>query len=133
MLLNSRLNEMIVSLSTVKSKEIISFNGNNMSEFSAKNSLVNCGFRELLNLHETLCDVLEVINSTYSLQVLASVGWKFVNLTVSFYLIVSVILDNTIYQIQSFPSLIFSISFEATQLVLLVHCCNSASFQVGAL
>jgi hypothetical protein len=130
MLLNSRLNEMVVSLSTVKSKEKLPFNRNNISEFSSVNNLVNCGLRDVLNLHMTLCDVLDSINSTYSLQVLALTGWKFLGVTVAFYLIVSVILDSTIKQVHSFPSLIAVISSEVTQLVTVVHCCKYAGFQV---
>lgn len=133
MLLNSRVNEVTASLQTVKSKECISFNRNNTSEFSAENSLVNCDFHELITIHDALCDVLDVINSTYSFQVLAMVGWKFLNVTIGFYLMLSVILDSKIYQVLSFPSLMFSISCEAMQLAVVVLCCNSTSFQVGTL
>jgi hypothetical protein len=127
--LNSRLSEIITS--RVKTQEIIPPNLDTTSELSLENSLVNRGLHELLNIHVTLCDVLDEIKSTYSLQVLASVGWKFVNITITLYLIFSVILDNTIFQVHSSPSLIFSISFEAMQLIMVVSFCKSASFQVG--
>jgi hypothetical protein len=117
----------------MKLEEIRSSNFDNMSVLSAENSHLNCGLHKLLKLHLALCDVLDIINSTYSLQVLASVGWKFINVTIALYLIFVAILDTTIIQAHSIPSLILSISFEATQLVIVVYCCKSVTSQVSAI
>ena len=82
MLLNSRLNEVV--LSTVKSEYISSFKVHTVSDFLRE---IITGVRDILYRHVMLCDILELINSSYSLQVLALIGSKFVYATICLYLL----------------------------------------------
>jgi len=85
MLLNSSLNEVVVS--TVKSQCIPSLKVRTVSDFFPQRYSVISGYRDILYRHMMLCDILELINSSYSLQVLALIGSKFVYETIFLYLL----------------------------------------------
>jgi len=74
---------------------------------------------------------VELINSSYSVQFLALIGSKFVYATISLYLLFFSIFDRSLFPVGSFAYLIPLGGFEAMQLVTLVYCCKSASFQVS--
>ena len=83
MLFNSSLNEVVVS--TVKSQCILPLKVRTVSDFLPQRYSFFFGLRDILYRHVMLCDILELINS-YSFQVLALIGSKFVYATVFFYL-----------------------------------------------
>jgi hypothetical protein len=78
-----------------------------------------------------LCDILELVDSSYSLQVLAFMGLKFVYATVFLYLLWLDLFDRSLFQIIYFVSHLAFVSFEAIQLISVVYCCKSACVQVG--
>jgi hypothetical protein len=127
-LLNSRLHEIVTS--TMTSESIPSFKVHAISElFPTKHSVISA-LREILSQHVMLCDIFDLINRSYSLQVLAFICSKFVQATVLLYLIFFTIFDNFIHSIRSLlPSMIF----EVMQLVTVVWFCKYANFQVGIL
>jgi hypothetical protein len=129
MLLTSRLQE--VMLSTVKSENIFSLKLRTVSDSSAESYTDISGLRDILYHHVVLCDILELINYSYSLQVLAFIGLKFVYATVPLYLLWFVLFDRSLFQVFSFALLIAIVSFEIIQLFSVVYCCKSACVQVG--
>jgi hypothetical protein len=129
MLWNSRLQEVVMSIP--KSENVFSLMFRTVSGFSAGSYNVISGLRDILYHHVVLCDVLELINSSYSLQVLALMGLKFVYATGSLYLLWFVLFDRSFFQVYSFALLIALVSFEIIQLVTVVYCCKSACVQVG--
>ena len=129
MLLNSSLNEAVMS--TVKSEGILSLKVRTVSDVLPERYSVISGVRDILYRHVMLCDILELINSSYSLQVLALIGSKFVYATIFLYLFFCSIFDISIYRVIPIASFIPLMSFEAMQLVTLVYCCKSANFQVS--
>jgi hypothetical protein len=128
-LLNSRLNEVVMS--TVKSEGILSLKVRTVSDFLPERYSVISGVRDILYRHVILCDILELINSSYSLQVLALIGSKFVYATISFYLLFFSIFDRSIFPVLPVGFFIPLGSFEVMQLITLVCCCKSACFQVS--
>jgi hypothetical protein len=84
-LLNSSLNEVVMS--TVKSDNTLSIKICKMSVFSAERYSVISGLRDILYRHLMLCDILELINTSYSLQVLEFVGSKFGYATIFLYIL----------------------------------------------
>jgi hypothetical protein len=76
MLLNSSLNEVVMS--TVKSEGILSLKFRTVSDVLPERYSVISAVRDILCHHLMLCDILELIKSSYSLQVLALIGSKFV-------------------------------------------------------
>jgi hypothetical protein len=131
MLLNSKLNESVVS--TVKSKNIHSFKVRTIADFFPENCSTISGLREILRHHAMLCDIMALINSSYSLQVLAFIGSKFVFATISLYLLFFSVYDPSAFPIHSFFALVPLVSVEVLQLATVVCCCNCASFQVGTI
>jgi hypothetical protein len=129
MLLNSRLNEVVMS--TVKSEGILSLKVRTVSDFLPERYSVISGVRDILYRHLMLCDILELVNSSYSLHVLALIGSKFVYATIYLYLLFFSIFDRSLFTVLSFYSLLPYVSFEVMQLVTVVYCCTSACFQVG--
>jgi len=129
MLLNSSLNEVVVS--TVKAESTLSLDFRTVSDFIAERYSVISGVRDILYRHVMLCDVLDLINSSYSLQVLALIGSKFVNATVNLYLLFCSIFYRSLFPFLHFASLLPLVSFEVMQLVAVAYCCISASFQVS--
>jgi hypothetical protein len=129
MLLNSSLNEVVMS--TVKSEGILSLKVHTVSDFLPERYFVVSGVRDILYRHVMLCDILELINYSYSLQVLALIGSKFVYTTMFLYLLFFSIFDCSMFPFLPFASLIPISSFEVMQLVTVVYCCKSACFQVG--
>jgi len=129
MLLNSSLNEVVMT--TVKSDGILSLKVRTVSDFFPGRYSVISGVRDILYRQVMLCDVLELINSSYSLQVLALIGSKFVQATILLYLLFFSIFDYSLITVIPFASLILFVSFEVMQLVTVVYCCKSASFQVS--
>jgi len=129
MLLNSSLNEVVMS--TVKSEGILSLKGRTVSDFFPGRYSVISGVRDILYHHVMLCDILELINSSYSLQVLAFIGSKFVYATILLYLSFFSIFDLSPIPVHSFASIIPFFSFEVMQLVAVVYCCKSAYLQVS--
>jgi len=129
MLLNSSLNEVVMS--TVKSEGILSLKAFTVSDFYPRRYSVISGVRDILYRHVMLCDILELINASYSLQVLAFIGSKFVYATIFLYLLFISIFDYSLLPIHSFDSLIPFVSFEVMQLVTVVYCCKAACFQVS--
>jgi hypothetical protein len=129
-LLNSNLNEVVVS--TVKSQGIIlSLKVGTMSDVLPERYSVISAVRDILYHHLMLCDILELINSSYTLQVLALIGSKFLYTTVFLYLLYFSIFDLSLFPVLPFASLIPLISFEVIQLITVVYCCKSANFQVS--
>jgi hypothetical protein len=126
MSLNSRLHVTVVS--TVKSKEV-----RTVLDFLPEKYSVISGLREIRNHHVMLCDVLDLINSSYSLPVLALISLRFIFTTLGLYLVFFSILYPSAYSIHFYSSLPPVISFEVTQLVAVLYCCKCASFQVGTI
>jgi hypothetical protein len=131
MLLNSSLNEVVVS--TVKSDGILSLKFRTVSDVLPERCSIISAVRDILYHNSMLCDILELINSSYSLQVLALIGSKFVYATVSLYLLFFWIFDRSVFPVRSTASLIPLGGFEVMQLVTVVYCCKSAIFQVGVI
>ena len=129
MLLNSCLNETV--LSKVKSESVLSSKGRTVSDFLPERYSVVSSLRDILYRHVMLCDILELINSSYSLQVLALIGSKFVYATICLYLLFFSIFDRPLFPFYIFASSMPISSFELMQLVAVVYCCKSACFQVG--
>jgi hypothetical protein len=67
MLLNSGLNDFVMS--TAKS-EYIALKVRTVSDFVPKRYSVSSGLRDIVYRHEMLCDILELIDYSYTLQVL---------------------------------------------------------------
>jgi hypothetical protein len=129
MLLNSSLNEIVIS--TVKCDDIFSFKFRKVSDILPKrNSLITC-LRDILYHHVMLCDILELINYSYSLQILAFIGSKFVYTTIHLYILFLSIFDSSFFHVHSSFSLLPYLSYLVIQLVSVVYCCKSANFQVG--
>jgi len=129
MLLNSTLNEVVMS--TVKSERILSLKVRTVLDFLPERYSFISGVRDILYRHLMLCDILELINSSYSLQVLALIGSKFVYATISFYLLFFSIFFPSLFLVLPAALFIPLGSFEVIQLVTVVCCCESASFQVS--
>jgi hypothetical protein len=129
LLLNSSLNEVVMS--TVKSEGIISLNVRTVSDVLPEKHSAISAVRDIQYRHVMLCDILELINYSYSLQVLVLIGSKFVYATVYLYLSLFSVLEFFAFPVLSFASFIPPLSFEVMQLVTVVYCCMSASFQVG--
>jgi len=85
MLLNSSLNAVVMS--TVKSEGILSLKVRTVPDVLPERYSVISGVRDILHRHVMLCDILELINSSYSFQVLALIGSKFVYATIGLYLL----------------------------------------------
>jgi hypothetical protein len=77
-----------------------------------------------------LYDILELIDSTYSFQLLAFIGSKFVYATIYLYLLFLSIFDLSFFPIPVISLLLLILSYLVIQLVSVVYCCKSASFQV---
>jgi hypothetical protein len=120
-----------VVMSTVKSEGILSLKGCTVSDFLPEIYSVISGVCDIMYRHVMLCDILELINSSYSLQVLAFIGSKFVYATIYLYLLFISIFAYSLFSIYSLDSLIPFVSFEVIQLVAVVYCCKSACFQMG--
>jgi hypothetical protein len=131
LLFNSSLNEFVMS--TVKSEDIPSLKVRAVSYFVPECYCVISGLREFLNCHLLLCDILEVINSSYSVQVLAFMGSKYVYATACLYILFFTVFDLSKVLVLPFPVLICVISYEVMQLLSVVYCCRSASVQVGTI
>jgi len=129
MLLNSSVYETVMS--TVKSEGILSLTFRTVSDFLPEKYSFASGLRDILYRHVMLCDILELVNSSYSLQVLALIGSKFVYATISLYLLFFSIFDRSLFPVQSSTSQILFGAFEVMQLVTVLYCCQSACFQVG--
>jgi hypothetical protein len=129
MSLNSSLYEVVMS--TGKSEGILSLKDLTVLNLLPERYSVISGVRDILYRHVMLCDILELINSSYSLQVLALIGSKFVYATICLYLLFFSIFDHSLFPAHSFDSLIPFVSFEVIQLVAVVYCCKSACFQVS--
>jgi len=129
MLLNSSLNAVVMS--TVKSESILSLKVRTVSDALPERYSVISGVRDILYRHVLLCDILELINSSYSLQVLALIGSKFVYATIFLYSLFFSIFDRSLFPVLSIASLITNSSFEVMQLVAVLYFCKSVNFQVG--
>jgi hypothetical protein len=130
-LLNSSLNEVVVS--TVKLEGVLSLKFRTLSDFLPERYSAISGVRDILYRHVMLCDILELVNSSYSLQVLALIGWKFVYATICLYLLFFSIFDPSLFPILPVGFFIPLGSFEVMQLVTVVCCCKSACFQVSVI
>jgi hypothetical protein len=62
----------------VKSDGILSLKFRTVSDVLPERYSIISGVRDILYHHSMLCDILETINSSYSVQVLALIGSKFV-------------------------------------------------------
>jgi hypothetical protein len=129
MLLNTSVNEVVVS--TVKSECILTLEIGKVSNFFPDRYSVISGVRDILYRHMKLCDILDLINSSYSLQVLALIGSKFVYATLLLYLLFFSIFYRSLFPIFPFAPLITLVSFEVMQLVAVAYCCISASLQLS--
>jgi hypothetical protein len=129
MLLNSRLNEVVMS--TVKFDNAFSLKVRKVSDFLPKRNSIVSALRDILYRHVVLCDVLELVDSSYALQVLAFIGSKFVHATVHFFLLFLSMCDCSFFPTPPISSLLLNLCYILIPLVSLLYCCNSASFQVG--
>jgi hypothetical protein len=129
MLLNTSLNEVVVS--TVKSECILTLEFGKVSDFLPEGYSVISGVRDILYRHVMLCDILDLINSSYSLQVLALIGSKFVYATICLYLLFFLFFYHSLFPFLPFAPLIPLVSFEVMQLVAVAYCCMSANLQVS--
>jgi hypothetical protein len=129
MLLNSSLNEVVMS--TVKSVGILPLKFRTVPDVLPERYSVISAVRDILYHHLMLCDILELINSSYSLQVLALIGSKFVYATIFLYLLFFSLFDLSLFPVLSFASFVPISSFEAMQLFMMLYCCKSACFQVS--
>jgi len=129
MMLNRRLNE--VMMSTVKAESILSLEFRKVPDFYPERYSVISGVRDILYRHVMLCDILELINSSYSLQILALIGLKFVCTTIFLYLLFLSVFDRFLLPFFPFPYLIPLVSVEVMQLVTVLYCCQSACLQVS--
>jgi hypothetical protein len=129
MLLNSRLNEVVMA--TVKSEGILSLKVRTISDFLPERFSVISGIGDILYRHVMLCGIFDLIKSSYSLQVLALIGSKFVYSTICLYLLFFSIFDRSVFEDRSFSPLLPFVIFEVMQLVTVVYCCNFVCFQVG--
>jgi len=128
-LLNSNLNEVVVS--TVKSEYTHSLKVRTMSDFLPERYSVISGVRDILYRHLLLYDIFDLVSSSYSLQVLALIGSKFVYATICLYLFFFSIFDRSVFIDRSFSPLLPLVIFEVIQLVTVLYCCQSVTFQVG--
>ena len=80
-----------------------------------------------------LCDILELINSSYSLQILTLVESKFVYTTITVYLLFFSVFDFSLFSAPPVDSLLPSGSVEVMQLVIVLYYCHSACLQVSYL
>ena len=131
MLLNTGLNEVVVS--TVMSEDIVSLKVRRVSDFLPERYSVISSVRDILYRHVMLCDILELINSSYSLQVLALIWSNFVYATIYIYLLFISIFDRYLFPVLSFDSQLPLVGFEVMQLVTVVYCCKSVDFQVSVI
>jgi hypothetical protein len=76
MLLNSRLSEIVMS--TVKSEGILPSKFHTVSDVLPERYSVISTLRDILYRHLMLCDILGLIDSSYSIQILALIRSKFV-------------------------------------------------------
>jgi len=129
MLLNTSLNEVVMS--TAKSECIFPLKVRTVSDFFPERHSVISGVRDILYRHVMLCDILELIKSSYSLQVLSLIGLKFAYTTIFLYLLFFSIFDRSIFPFLPFASLVPIGSFEVMQLVTVLYCCQSACLQVS--
>jgi hypothetical protein len=129
MLLNSSLNEVVMS--TAKSECILPLKFLTVSDILPERYSVISAVRDILYHHLMLCDILELINSSYSLQVLVLIGSKFVYTTTSLYLLFFSIFGRSLFPVLSFAFFIPLGSFEVIQLVTVLYCCKSACFKVS--
>jgi len=129
MLLNSSLNEVVVS--TVKSECVFRLKVRTVSDLLPEKCSFISRVRDILYCHVMLCDIVELINSSYSLQVVALIGLKFAYATIFFYLLFFSIFDHSLFPFLPFAFLIAIGSFEIMQLVTVLCCCKSACLQVG--
>ena len=129
MLLNSRLNEFV--LSTAKADCMLSLEVRTLSDLFPERYSVISRVRDILYCHVMLCDTLELINSSYSLQVLILIGSKFVHITIFLYLLFLSVFDRFLFPFFPSASLIPLASFEAIQLVTVLYCYKSACLQVS--
>jgi hypothetical protein len=125
------LNEVVMS--TVKSDNTFSLKVRKVSDFSPKGNSVISALRDILYHHMVLCDVVELIDSSYSLQVLVIIGSRFVHTTIYFYLLLLPIFDLSFFTANSFISLLPYLSYVIIQVVAAVFCCKSACVQVGVI
>jgi hypothetical protein len=125
------LNSKFDGISSEISSKGISFFSSDLLTVATDEGFIKCNLHDFVELHKTLCDISELINSTYSLQMLISVGRIFSNFTVGFYLIISSVIDDTVELIQSYLSLVSNICLQALHLFILAHRCNSACVEVG--
>jgi hypothetical protein len=128
LLLNSSLNEVV--LSTVKCDSKFPSNVRTVSDFLLRRYSAISDLRDILYRHVILCDILELINSSYSLQVLALIGSKFVHLTIFLYLLFFAFHLHSLLPVNSIVLLLPIITFEIIQLVTVMYCCTSTCFQV---
>jgi len=128
-LLNSILNEVVVS--TVKADCIHSLKVRTVSDFLPVRYSIISSLRNILYHHVILCDILELIHSSCSLQILVLIGSKFVYATIFLCLLFFSIFDRSLFPVHSFASLIPLVSVEVMQLVTVLYCCKSMSFQVS--
>ena len=129
MLLNSSFNEVVMS--TVKLESILSLKSRTVSDVLPERYSVISSVRDIRYHHLMLCDILGLINFSYSVEVLVLIGSKFVYATISLYLLFFSMFDLSVFPDRSFYPLLPLVSFEVMQLVTLVYCCKSSCFQVS--
>jgi len=128
MLLNSSINE--VAVSTVKAENVFSLKVCTVSDLVPESYSVVSGLSEFVIRHLLLYDVLELIDASYSVHVMAFIGSKYLYAAVCLYVLFFTEFDLTDVVLY-FPVLISVMSFEIMQLVTVLYCCKSACLQVG--
>jgi hypothetical protein len=131
MLLNSSLNEVVMS--KVKCDSTFSLKFRKVSDFLPKRNSIISGLRDILYHHMMLCDILELTDSSYSLQVLAFIGSKFGYATILLYILFLLTFDSSLFAMDSFPTVMTIVIYEIMQLGTVVYCCKCACFQVGVI
>ena len=127
MLLNSSLNAVVMS--TVKSEGILSLKVHTVSDVLPERYSVISGVRDILYRHVMLCDIVELINSSsYSIQVLAFIGSKFVYATISLYLCFFFFRYSIVPYFQFVP-LLSSYRLAVSKQCSLLHWCIVASLR----
>ena len=129
MLLNSSLNDVVVS--TAKAESFLPLEFRKVPDFYPERYSVISGVRDILSRHVMLCNIWELINSSYSLQVLVLIGSKFVYTTIFLYLLFLSVFDRSLFPFLPFDSLIPLVSVEVMQLVTVLYCSKSACLQVS--
>ena len=118
----------------MKSVGILSTKVRTVSDFKPEIYSVITGVRDILYRHVMLCGILDLITSSYPLQVMALIGSKFMYATIFLLLLFFFsIFYRSLFPFHSLDILIPLGTFDVMQLVSVLCCCKSAFFQVSVI